>query len=89
MEQESKRISGGSVMKKLQYEKDILEEFITFLMEDDYVLTKNLLPKYVEKTLYRGDGERELINFNLTFKKVGLKELRQRINYFVLTLGKD
>ena len=76
-------------MKKLQYEKDILEEFITFLMEDDYVLTKNLLPKYVEKTLYRGDGERELINFNLTFKKVGLKELRQRINYFVLTLGKD
>ena len=87
MEQESKRISGGSVMKKLQYEKDILEEFITFLMEDDYVLTKNLLPKYVEKTLYRGDGERELINFNLTFKKVGLKELRQRINYFVLGLG--
>ena len=74
-------------MKKLQYEKDILEEFITFLMEDDYVLTKNLLPKYVEKTLYRGDGERELINFNLTFKKVGLKELRQRINYFVLGLG--
>tara|TARA_B100002052_G_C15324734_1_gene351410 strand:- start:74 stop:304 length:231 start_codon:yes stop_codon:yes gene_type:complete len=74
-------------MKKLQYEKDILEEFITFLMEDDYVLTKNLLPKYVEKTLYRGDGERELINFNLTFKKVSLKELRQRINYFVLGLG--
>jgi len=74
-------------MKKLQYEKDILEEFITFLMEDDYVLTKNLLPKYVEKTLYRGDGERELINFNLTFKKVGLKDLRQRINYFVLGLG--
>ena len=75
-------------MKKLQYEKDILEEFITFLMEDDYVLTKNLLPKYVEKTLYRGDGERELINFNLTFKKVGLKEIKQRINYFVLGLDK-
>ena len=76
-------------MKKLQYEKDILEEFITFLMEDDYHLTKNLTPRYVEKTLYRGDGERELINFNLTFKKVGLKELRQRINYFVLGLDKD
>ena len=76
-------------MKKLKYEKEILEDFITFLMEDDYLLTKNYTPKYVEKTLYRGDGERNLINFNLTFQKVGLKELRQRINYFVLTLGKD
>ena len=75
-------------MKKLQYEKDVLEDFITFLMEDDYLLTKNLTPKYVEKTLYRCDGERELINFNLTFKKVGLKEIKQRINYFVLGLDK-
>jgi hypothetical protein len=75
-------------MKKLQYEKDILEDFMTFLMEDDYLLTKNLIPKYVEKTLYRGKGERELINFNLTFKKVGLEELKQRINYFVLGLDK-
>ena len=88
MEQGSKTKSGGSVMKKLQYEKDILEDFMTFLMEDDYLLTKNLTPKYVEKTLYRGDGERELINFNLTFKKVGLKEIKQRINYFVLGLDK-
>ena len=75
-------------MKKLQYEKDILEDFMTFLMEDDYLLTKNLIPKYVEKTLYKGEGERTLINFNLTFKKVGLKELKQRINYFVLGLDK-
>ena len=73
-------------MKKLQYEKDILEEFMNFLMEDDYILTRNILPKYVEKTLYRGDGERELINFNLTFKKVSLKELKQRINFFVMGL---
>tara|TARA_R110000796_G_scaffold209234_1_gene325584 strand:- start:282 stop:515 length:234 start_codon:yes stop_codon:yes gene_type:complete len=73
-------------MKKLQYEKDILEEFMNFLMEDDYILTRNILPKYVEKTLYRGDGERELINFNLTFKKVSLKELKQRINFFVIGL---
>ena len=73
-------------MKKLQYEKDILEEFMNFLMEDDYILTSNILPKYVEKTLYRGDGERELINFNLTFKKVSLKELKQRINFFVMGL---
>ena len=70
----------GRPMKKLQYEKDILQDFMTFLMEDDIILTKNILPKYVEKTLYRGDGERELINFNLTFKKVSLKELKQRIN---------
>ena len=73
-------------MKKLQYEKVILEEFMNFLMEDDYILTRNILPKYVEKTLYRGDGERELINFNLTFKKVSLKELKQRINFFVMGL---
>jgi len=73
-------------MKKLQYEKDILEEFMEFLIKDDYILTKNLLPKYVEKTLYRGEGERELINFNLTFKKVGLKELKQRINFFLMGL---
>jgi hypothetical protein len=73
-------------MKKLQYEKDILEDFRTFLMEDDFILTKNVIPKYVEKTLYRGDGERELINFNLTFKKVSLKELKQRINFFLMGL---
>lgn len=73
-------------MKKLQYEKDILEDFMTFLMEDDFILTKNVIPKYVEKTLYRGDGERELINFNLTFKKVSLKELKQRINFFLMGL---
>ena len=73
-------------MKKRQYEKDILEDFMTFLLEDDYIVTKNILPKYVEKTLYRGDGERELINFNLTFKKVSLKEIKQRINWFVTGL---
>ena len=73
-------------MKKLQYEKDMIEEFMNFLMEDDFILTRNILPKYVEKTLYRGDGERELINFNLTFKKVSLKELKQRINFFVMGL---
>ena len=73
-------------MKKLQYEKDILEDFMTFLMEDDFILTKNVIPKYVEKTLFRGDGERELINFNLTFKKVSLKELKQRINFFLMGL---
>lgn len=55
-------------------------------MEDDFILTRNILPKYVEKALYRGDGERELINFNLTFKKVSLKELKQRINFFVMGL---
>jgi hypothetical protein len=74
-------------MKKLQYEKDMIEEFMNFLMEDDFILTRNILPKYVEKTLYRGDGERELINFNLTFKKVSLKELKQRINFFVMGLN--
>ena len=73
-------------MKKLQYEKDVLEDFMTFLMEDDFILTKNVIPKYVEKTLFRGDGERELINFNLTFKKVSLKELKQRINFFLMGL---
>ena len=75
-------------MKKCKYEKEILEDFVQFLFEDDYMITRNLVPKYVEKTLYRGDGERELINFNLTFKKVGLKEIKQRINYFVLGLDK-
>ena len=73
-------------MKQKQYEKDLLEDFISFLMEDDYLLTKNITPKYVEKTLYRGDGERELINFNLSFKKVGLKEIKQKINWFILGL---
>ena len=64
-------------MKQKQYEKDLLE---------DYLLTKNITPKYVEKTLYRGDGERELINFNLSYKKVGLKEIKQKINWFILGL---
>lgn len=73
-------------MKQKQYEKDLLEDFISFLMEDDYLLTKNITPKYVEKTLYRGDGERELINFNLSYKKVGLKEIKQKINWFILGL---
>ena len=73
-------------MKKTKYEKEILEDFVEFLFEDDYMITRNLVPKYVEKTLYRGDGERDLINFNLTLKKVSMKELQQKINYFVTLL---
>ncbi len=73
-------------MKKTKYEKEILEDFVEFLFEDDYMITRNLVPKYVEKTLYRGDGERDLINFNLTLKKVSMKELKQKINYFVTLL---
>ena len=73
-------------MKKTKYEKEILEDFVQFLFEDDYMITRNLVPKYVEKTLYRGDGERELINFNLTLKKVSINELKQKINYFVTQL---
>ena len=73
-------------MKKTNYEKEILEDFVEFLFEDDYMITRNLVPKYVEKTLYRGDGERDLINFNLTLKKVSMKELKQKINYFVTLL---
>ena len=74
-------------MKKTKYEKEILEDFVQFLYEDEYMITRNLVPKYVEKTLYRGDGERELINFNLTLKKVSIKELKQKINYFVTQLS--
>ena len=74
-------------MKKTKYEKEILEDFVQFLFEDEYMITRNLVPKYVEKTLYRGDGERELINFNLTLKKVSIKELKQKINYFVTQLS--
>lgn len=73
-------------MKKTKYEKEILEDFVEFLFEDDYMITRNLVPKYVEKTLYRGGGERDLINFNLTLKKVSMKELKQKINYFVTLL---
>ena len=73
-------------MKKTKYEKEILEDFVEFLFEDDYMITRNLVPKYVEKTLYRGNGERDLINFNLTLKKVSMKELKQKINYFVTLL---
>ena len=73
-------------MKKHQYEKDILEDFMTFLMEDEYILTKDVIPKYYERISYKGEGERTIINFNLGMKKVSLKELRQRINYFVLGL---
>ena len=73
-------------MKKHQFEKDILEDFMTFLMEDEYILTKDVIPKYYERTSYKGEGERTIINFNLGMKKVSLKELRQRINYFVLGL---
>ena len=74
-------------MKKTKYEKEILEDFVQFLYEDEFMITRNLVPKYVEKTLYRGDGERELINFNLTLKKVSIKELKQKINYFVTQLS--
>ena len=73
-------------MKKTKYEKEILEDFVEFLFEDDYMIIRNLVPKYVEKTLYRGDGERDLSNFNLTLKKVSMKELQQKINYFVTLL---
>lgn len=73
-------------MKKHQYEKDILEDFMTFLMEDEYILTKDVIPKYYERISYKGEGERTIINFNLGMKKVSLKELKQRINYFVLGL---
>ena len=74
-------------MNKTKYEKEILEDFVQFLFEDEYMITRNLVPKYVEKTLYRGEGERDLINFNLTLKKVSIKELKQKINYFVTQLS--
>ena len=59
---------------------------MTFLMEDEYILTKDVIPKYYERTSYKGEGASTIINFNLGMKKVSLKELRQRINYFVLGL---
>ena len=73
-------------MKKHQYEKNILEDFMTFLIRDEYILTKDVVPKYYERTSYKGECERTIINFNLGMKKVSLKELKQRINYFVLGL---
>ena len=70
--------------KKHQYEKDVLVDFMKHLRESDLTLVKSLIPKYYERSQYKGDGETSLIKFHLDIKKVSTKQIEREIKLFLL-----
>ena len=70
--------------KKHQYEKDTVNDFLKHLKERDITLVKNIIPKYYERTNYKGEGERTLVNFTLELKKVSDKDIERELRLFIL-----
>ena len=70
--------------KKHQYEKDTVNDFLKHLKERDITLVKNIIPKYYERTNYKGKGERTLVNFTLELKKVSDKDIERELRLFIL-----
>ena len=70
--------------KKHQYEKDNINDFLKHLKERDITLVKNIIPKYYERTNYKGEGERTLVNFTLELKKVSDKDIERELRLFIL-----
>ncbi len=71
-------------MKNHKYEKDMLKDFFHHLRDSDYTITKKILPKYYEKTNYKGDGERTIVNYSCVIEKVSTKDIDREIKLFIL-----
>jgi len=72
------------VSKKHQYEKGVLMDFLIHLKDSDLTLVRSLIPKYYERTQYKGDGETSMIKFHLDIKKVSTKEIEREVKLFLL-----
>ena len=59
-------------------------DFLTHLKDSDLTLVKSLIPKYYERTQYKGDGETSMIKFHLDIKKVSTKHIEREIKLFLL-----
>ena len=70
--------------KNHKYEKDVVNDFMKHLKERDITLVKNIIPKYYERTNYKGEGERTLVNFTLELKKVSDKDIERELRLFIL-----
>jgi len=70
--------------KKHQYETDTLIGFMNYLKERDFTLTKTINSKSYNKTDYKGDGERTIINFQLEMKSVSKVDMEREVRLYIL-----
>ena len=71
-------------MKKHKMEKDLLRDFFLHLRDNDFTITKKIVPKYYERINYKGDGERTIVNFSCLIEKSKYQRDRKRNQSFVL-----
>ena len=69
---------------KYKHETDTIKDFIRFLKERDISLLKTINSKSYNKTDYKGDGERTIINFQLEMKNVSEKDIERELKLFIL-----
>ena len=69
---------------KYKHETDTIKDFIRFLKERDISLVKTINSKSYNKTDYKGDGERTIINFQLEMKNVSEKDIERELKLFIL-----
>ena len=71
-------------MRKHKMEKDLLKDFFFHLRENDFTIIKKIVPKSYERTNYKGDVERTIVNFSCVIEKVSTKDIEREINLFIL-----
>ena len=69
---------------KYKHETDTIKDFIRFLKERDISLIKTINSKSYNKTDYKGDNERTIINFQLEMKNVSKKDIERELKLFIL-----
>ena len=69
---------------KYKHEIDTIKDFIRFLKERDITMIKTINSKSYNKTDYKGDNERTIINFQLEMKNVSKKDIDRELKLFIL-----
>ncbi len=69
---------------KYKHETDTIKDFIRFLKERDITMIKTINSKSYNKTDYKGDNERTIINFQLEMKNVSKKDIDRELKLFIL-----
>ena len=69
---------------KYKHETDTIKGFIRFLKERDISLIKTINSKSYNKTDYKGENERTIINFQLEMKNVSKKDIERELKLFIL-----
>ena len=70
--------------RKNKYETETLIGFMDYLKERDFTLVKTINSKSYNKTDYKGDGERTIINFQLEMKSVSKKDIEREVRLYIL-----